>query len=86
MYFLPGAYMVIQPVFFESPTTTAIAPLFCIYLTLVINEHPPLSTNAIQSVQGGETILQPVGSCTGSIINPILPFGDILGPKDAILS
>lgn len=83
---LPGEYIVIQPGLFGSPMTTAIAPLFCIYLTFVINEQPPLDKRAIQSVMGGSTKLQPVGSCDGSIKNPIFPLGDNLGPNEAIRS
>lgn len=80
--------MVIQPELFGSPTTTAIAPLFCMYRTLVINEHPPRCTSAIQSelLLGASTRLQPVGSCEGSIINPIMPLGDNRGPNEEILS
>lgn len=65
---LPDAYMVIQPDWWSgSPTATAIAPESCIFLTFVINEQPPLLTRAIQSEQGGSTILHPVGSAKGSI-------------------
>lgn len=66
--------------------TTAIAPLFCIYLTLVIKEQPPLDKRAIQSVLGGLTKLHPVGSCDGSIKNPIFPLLDNLGPNEAARS
>jgi hypothetical protein len=78
--------MVIQPGLSESPTITAMAPLFCIYLTFVMNEHPPRFKSAIQSEQGGSTRLQPVGSTAGSTIKPILPFADTLGPNAALLS
>lgn len=84
--YLPGEYIVIQPGLIGSPMTTAIAPLCCIYLTLVIKEHFPLETSAIQSVVGASTRLHPVISSAGSIKNPIFPLVDNLGPNDAILS
>lgn len=62
------------------------APLFCMYLTLVMNEHPPRFTNAIQSEHGGSAKLQPVGSAAGSTRKPSLPFADTLGPNAALLS
>lgn len=83
---LPGAYIVIHSDVSESPTMTAIAPLSCMYLTFDMNEQPPLFTRAIQSLQGNWTTLHPCGSSAGSMMYPILPFCDILGPNAALLS
>lgn len=86
LFNLPEAHIVIHCLLSGSPTMTAVAPLFCMARTLLINEHPPLLTSAIQSVHGGSTTLHPVGSETGSAKKPNFPLGDILGPNAAIRS
>jgi hypothetical protein len=62
--------MVVQPTWSGSPTTTAMAPLLCMFRTFSINEQPPRSSNAIQfSDLAGSTTEQPDRS-DGSIKNP----------------
>lgn len=72
------------------PTTTAIAPLSCIDLTLSINEQLPLSTNAIQLSQGGVITSQPYRNSSedGATKYPPNPssVSGIRGPKAAIRS
>lgn len=84
---LPVAYMVIHPLQCRSPIITAMAPLACSDLTLFTNEHPPLSTIAIQflpcDLHGKHPSLLSAG--TGSKL-PRMPCFVSRGPKAAGLS